>query len=242
MRLCLRGISRRATLGRDPTSATSAMTAMTNTDKKTDAKQKTDTTAVGAERRAAVVRKTKETDIHVELVLDGTGLYQISTGIPFFDHMLESFAKHGLFDLDLSAKGDVAVDFHHTIEDVGIALGQAFREALGDASGIRRFGSFVLPMAEAKVEVALDVSNRPYVVYQVELSNRMIREFDVSLVEDFVRAFAQHAGLDLHVNRSYGESPHHVVEAIFKGLARALRIAMEIDPRQQGLPTVKGAL
>ena len=218
------------------------MTAMTNTDKKTDAKQKTDTTAVGAERRAAVVRKTKETDIHVELVLDGTGLYQISTGIPFFDHMLESFAKHGLFDLDLSAKGDVAVDFHHTIEDVGIALGQAFREALGDASGIRRFGSFVLPMAEAKVEVALDVSNRPYVVYQVELSNRMIREFDVSLVEDFVRAFAQHAGLDLHVNRSYGESPHHVVEAIFKGLARALRIAMEIDPRQQGLPTVKGAL
>ena len=175
-------------------------------------------------------------------MLDGTGLYQISTGIPFFDHMLESFAKHGLFDLDLSAKGDVAVDFHHTIEDVGIALGQAFREALGDASGIRRFGSFVLPMAEAKVEVALDVSNRPYVVYQVELSNRMIREFDVSLVEDFVRAFAQHAGLDLHVNRSYGESPHHVVEAIFKGLARALRIAMEIDPRQQGLPTVKGAL
>lgn len=239
MRLCLRGISRRATLGRDPTSA---MTAMMNTDKKTDAKQKTDTAAVGAERRAAVVRKTKETDIHVELVLDGTGLYQISTGIPFFDHMLESFAKHGLFDLDLSAKGDVAVDFHHTIEDVGIALGQAFREALGDASGIRRFGSFVLPMAEAKVEVALDVSNRPYVVYQVELSNRMIREFDVSLVEDFVRAFAQHAGLDLHVNRSYGESPHHVVEAIFKGLARALRIAMEIDPRQQGLPTVKGAL
>ena len=197
---------------------------------------------LGVERRSAITRKTKETKISVELGLDGSGVYQVSTGIPFFDHMLESFAKHGLFDLQLAAEGDVAVDFHHTVEDVGIALGQAFREALGSAAGIRRYASFVLPMAEAKVEVAIDVSNRPYVVYQVDLANSMIRDFDASLVEDFVRAFSQNAGLDLHINRSYGESPHHVAEAIFKGLARALRIAVEIDPRQQGLPTVKGAL
>ncbi len=227
-------------MGQRPSSALTKMTKMTNAGKKT--KQKTSAPALGAERRAVVVRKTRETDIRVELLLDGEGLYQVSTGIPFFDHMLESFAKHGLFDLDLSAKGDTAVDFHHTVEDVGIALGTAFREALGNAAGIRRYGSFVLPMAEAKVEVAIDVSNRPYVVYRVELNNRMIREFDASLVEEFVRAFAQHAGLDMHINRSYGESPHHVVEAIFKGMARALRIALEIDPRQQGLPTVKGAL
>lgn len=197
---------------------------------------------LGAERRSTIVRKTKETDIRVELSLDGTGVYEVSTGIPFFNHMLESFAKHALFDLKLDATGDVDVDFHHTVEDVGISLGQAFREALGNAEGIRRYGSFVLPMAEAKVEVAIDVSNRPFLVYRVEVDNRMVRDFDISLVEDFVGAFGQHAGLDLHVNRSYGESPHHVAEAVFKGLARALRIAAEIDPRQQGLPTVKGAL
>lgn len=203
---------------------------------------KKDKGADTAERRAGVTRKTKETDIRLDLNLDGSGVYEVSTQIPFFDHMLESFAKHGLFDLRLKAEGDIAVDFHHTVEDVGIALGQSFREALGNASGIRRYGSFVLPMAEAKVEVAIDVSNRPFVVYNVELENRMVRDFDISLVEDFFLAFAQHAGLDFHVNRNYGESPHHVAEAIFKGAARALRIAVEIDPRQQGLPTVKGAL
>jgi imidazoleglycerol-phosphate dehydratase len=196
-----------------------------------------------ARRRAASLeRKTKETDIQVEIDLDGTGEYEISTGIEFFDHMLESFAKHGLFDLRLAAKGDLEVDAHHTVEDVGIALGQALRDALGSAVGIRRYGFFVLPMAEAKVEVALDVSNRPFVVYDVPLENRMVRDFDISLVEDFARAFAQSAGLDLHVQRSYGESPHHVAEAVFKGLARALRVALEIDPRETGLPTVKGAL
>ncbi len=196
----------------------------------------------GAERRAAIARKTKETDVQVELCLDGSGVYEVSTGVAFFDHMLESFAKHGLFDLTLRAAGDLDVDFHHTVEDVGITLGQALREALGNAQGIRRYGSFVLPMAEAKAEVAVDVSNRPFVVYNVDMENRMVRDFDIALVEDFLQAFAQHAGLDLHVNKSYGESPHHVAEAIFKGTARALRIAVEIDPRQQGLPTVKGAL
>jgi len=156
--------------------------------------------------------------------------------------MLESFARHGLFDLELEARGDLEVDLHHTVEDVGIALGQAFREALGSAAGIRRYGFFVLPMAEAKVEVALDVSNRPYLVYDVELGNDRIGDFDATLTEDFAYAFAQNAGLDLHVLKQYGRSPHHVVEAVFKGLARALREAVAIDPREAGLPTVKGAL
>ena len=193
-------------------------------------------------RRARVHRKTKETEIRVSLDLDGTGAYQISTGIPFFDHMLESFAKHGVFDLELAAAGDLAVDLHHTVEDVGITLGQAVREALGDASGIRRYGNQILPMAEAKVEVAVDVSNRPYLVYRVPLDHSMIGTFDGRLTEDFLYAFAHNAGLDLHVDLRYGESPHHVVEAVFKGVARALRIALECDPRGVGLPTVKGAL
>ena len=196
----------------------------------------------GRLRAATVVRKTKETDIRIELRVDGSGQYRVATGIPFFDHMLESFARHGLFDLDLVAQGDVEVDLHHTIEDVGIALGQAFRDALGSARGIQRFGQALLPMAEAKVEVAVDVSNRPYLVYRVDLVNERVGSFDVSLVEDFLQALSQNAGLDLHVEMRYGRSPHHVVEAIFKGLARALREALALDPRQPGLPTVKGAL
>jgi imidazoleglycerol-phosphate dehydratase len=193
-------------------------------------------------RSARLERKTRETQIALALELDGSGAYEVSTGIPFFDHMLESFAKHALLDLRLAAKGDLAVDAHHTVEDVGIALGQALREALGSAEGIRRYGSSLLPMAEAKVEVAVDVSNRPYLVYDVRLANDRIGSFDVSLVEDFWYAFSQHAGVDLHVELRYGKSPHHVVEAIFKGVARALRSALEIDPRVRGLPTVKGAL
>jgi len=197
---------------------------------------------VAPRRTATIQRKTKETEIRVQLGLDGTGQYQIATGIPFFDHMLESFARHALFDLILEAKGDVDVDLHHTVEDVGIALGQATREALGSAEGIRRFGACVLPMAESKVEVAVDVSNRPYLVYRVELANDRIGDFDASLTEDFLYAYSQNAGLDLHVDKRYGRSPHHVVEAIFKGVARALREAVAIDPRESGLPTVKGAL
>jgi imidazoleglycerol-phosphate dehydratase len=193
-------------------------------------------------RTARLERKTRETQIELELGLDGSGQYEVSTGLAFFDHMLESFAKHALFDLRIKAKGDLAVDAHHTVEDVGIVLGQALREALGSAEGIQRYGSFVLPMAEAKVEVAVDVSNRPYLVYRVALANDRIGGFDVSLVEDFLYAFSQHAGLDLHVELRYGKSPHHVVEAIFKGLARALRGALELDPRVRGLPSVKGAL
>jgi len=197
---------------------------------------------VASRRTATIQRKTKETEIRLQLGLDGTGQYQVDTGIPFFDHMLESFARHALFDLVLEAGGDLEVDLHHTVEDVGIALGQALREALGTAEGIRRFGSFVLPMAESKVEIALDVSNRPYLVYRVELANNRIGQFDAALAEDFMYAFSQNAGLDLHIEKRYGRSPHHVVEAIFKGVARALRIAVSIDPRESGLPTVKGAL
>ena len=194
------------------------------------------------QRSATLERKTRETDIHLDFTIDGAGEYSVETGVPFFDHMLESFAKHGLFDLRLSAKGDLAVDLHHTVEDVGIALGQALRKALGDARGIRRYGSQVLPMAEAKAEVAVDVSNRAFLLYRVNLANDRVGNFDVSLVEDFLYALAQNAGLDLHVTLVYGTSPNHAVEAIFKGLARALRQALEIDPRQTGLPTVKGAL
>ncbi|HEY5656668.1 MAG TPA: imidazoleglycerol-phosphate dehydratase HisB [Myxococcota bacterium] len=193
-------------------------------------------------RIGVVQRKTRESDVRAEINLDGGGEYRVSTGIPFLDHMLESFAKHGLFDLQLEAKGDLEVDLHHTVEDVGITLGQAVREALGDAAGIRRYGSQVLPMAEAKVEVSLDLSNRPYLVYNVSLANDRIGTFDASLAEDFFYAFAQNAGLDLHVDLRYGRSPHHVIEAIFKGVARALRRAVERDPRVKGLPSVKGAL
>jgi len=193
-------------------------------------------------RRATGSRKTRETDIQLELNLDGTGLYEVSTGIPFFDHMLESFAKHAAFDLRLRAKGDLEVDWHHSVEDVGIALGAALREALGDARGIRRYGFFVLPMAESRVDVSLDVSNRAYLVYKVEVANDRVRDFDVSLVEDFLYAFSQNAGIDLHVELRYGKSPHHIVEAIFKGLARALRAAVELDPRIADVPSVKGVL
>ncbi len=193
-------------------------------------------------RRAGNRRKTKETEIELALDLDGSGEYDIATGIAFFDHMLESFARHGAFDLHLRARGDLEVDLHHTVEDVGIALGCAVRQALGDASGIRRYGFFVLPMAESRVDVALDVSNRAYLVYRVDLANDRVGSFDVSLVEDFLYAFSQNAGIDLHVELRYGKSPHHAVEAIFKGLARALRVAVELDPRISGVPSVKGAL
>jgi imidazoleglycerol-phosphate dehydratase len=193
-------------------------------------------------RTASLARKTRETEIQLELGLDGTGQYEVDTGIPFFDHMLESFAKHAAFDLRLRARGDLTVDLHHTVEDVGIALGQALRQALGDARGIRRYGFQVLPMAESRVDVAVDVSNRAYLVYRVELPETRIGSFDVGLVEDFLYALAQNAGLDLHVELRYGRSPHHAVEAVFKGLARALRAAVEPDPRMGDVPSVKGVL
>ena len=193
-------------------------------------------------RVATVHRVTKESDVEIEINLDGEGSYDVTTGIGFVDHMLESFAKHGLLDLRVQAQGDLVVDTHHTVEDVGITLGQAIRKALGDAEGIRRYGTQVLPMSEAKVEVSLDISNRAYMVYRVEMANTRIGSFDATLAEDFFYAFAQNAGIDLHVELRYGKNPHHIVEAIFKGTARALRTALERDPRVKGLPTVKGSL
>ena len=193
-------------------------------------------------RIATVHRVTKESDVEIEVNLDGAGSYDVATGIGFLDHMLESFAKHGLLDLRVQAQGDLGVDTHHTVEDVGITLGQAIRKALGNAEGIRRYGTQVLPMSEAKVEVSLDISNRAYMVYRVEMANTRIGSFDATLAEDFFYAFAQNAGIDLHVELRYGKNPHHIVEAVFKGTARALRTALERDPRVKGLPTVKGAL
>ena len=195
-----------------------------------------------AQRSSTTTRRTNESEVRVEINLDGSGDYEISTGIPFLDHMLQSLARHGLFDLRVAAKGDLSVDTHHTVEDVGITLGQSFREALGSAEGIRRYGSTVLPMSEAKVEVSVDVSNRPYLVYKVGLANDRIGTFDATLMEDFFYAFSQNAGIDLHIERRYGKNPHHIIEACFKGLARSLRVAIERDPRVKGLPTVKGAL
>ncbi len=195
-----------------------------------------------SERSSIITRKTRETDIEISFEIEGTGRYEIETGIPFFNHMLESFSKHGLFDLTIKASGDLEVDLHHTIEDVGIVLGQAIRQSLDSSEIIRRYGFFVLPMADARVDVALDVSNRPFLVYKVDLENTRVGGFDVSLIEDFLGALAQHAGLDLHVGLVYGKSPHHVAEAIFKGFAKALRGALEIDPRGSGVPSVKGAL
>lgn len=195
-----------------------------------------------SERKSLIERKTRETEIRLDLDIDGSGRYDIDTGIGFFNHMLESFAKHALFDLTLRAKGDLQVDDHHAVEDVGICLGQAIRQALGSAAGMRRFGFFVVPMGEAKAEAVVDVSNRPFFVYNVQVENLRAGDFDISLVEEFFGALSQSAGLDLHIELRYGKNPHHVAEAIFKSTARALKMALEIDPRVQGIPSVKGTL
>jgi imidazoleglycerol-phosphate dehydratase len=194
------------------------------------------------EREATIARKTRETDITVELRLDGKGEAQIETGIPFFDHLLDSFTRHGLFDLRVRAKGDLQVDQHHTVEDVGIVLGQALRRAIGDGAGLRRFGSARIPMADARILVDLDLSNRPYLVYRVELARDWVADFDAALVEDFLYAFSTHGGVDLHVERSYGHNVHHIIEGIFKGLGRALDEATTIDPRIRGALSTKGSL
>ncbi len=194
------------------------------------------------ERCASVERQTRETDIRVELKLDGSGEADVSTGVPFFDHLLDSFARHGFFDLRVKAVGDLEVDMHHTVEDVGIVIGQALRQAVGDGSGLVRFGSARIPMADARVIVDLDLANRPYLVYRVELSRDWVGQFDAALVEDFLYAFCTHGGVDLHVERSYGHNVHHIVESIFKGLGRALDQATTLDPRIRGPLSTKGSL
>jgi imidazoleglycerol-phosphate dehydratase len=200
--------------------------------------------AKGAPQRVAtVVRKTAETDIAITLAIDGRGVAKIDTGVSFFDHMLTLFAKHGLFDLTVKAKGDTDVDYHHTVEDVGLVLGQAFKEALGDKIGIRRYGFFLLPMDEALARIVVDVGGRPLLVYQAEAPTMFVRDFNLALVKEFCRAFSNTLGANLHVHLLYGEEPHHVAEAIFKGLARALDAATQIEPRAADLlPSTKGKL
>ncbi|RMB01788.1 imidazoleglycerol-phosphate dehydratase HisB [Eilatimonas milleporae] len=194
-------------------------------------------------RTASVERKTRETDIAVTLTLDGTGQYDVSTGIGFLDHMLEQLARHGLFDLTLKARGDLHIDGHHTTEDCGITLGTAFKKALGDMKGIRRYGHCLLPMDETLTRVALDISGRPFLVWKVPFPREKIGDYDTELFEEFFRAFAFAAGITLHVENLYGVNSHHMIESTFKGVARSLRDAVEIDPRKaDAIPSTKGTL
>jgi len=193
-------------------------------------------------RSAKIERKTGETEVQLSLDLDGTGKANISTGVGFLDHMLELFARHGCIDLEVKAHGDLHVDGHHTVEDVGICLGQALREAVGDKRGIRRYGSFTLPMEESLVTVAVDLSGRTYLVFEAEFPTAKIGDFDTELVREFWQAVAGNALMNLHVVLMHGFNSHHISEAIFKAAARAIRTAVESDPRSTGIPSTKGTL
>ncbi|MCC5972908.1 MAG: imidazoleglycerol-phosphate dehydratase HisB [Rubellimicrobium sp.] len=194
-------------------------------------------------RSATITRKTAETDITVTLGLDGTGAYDNATGVGFFDHMLDQLARHSLIDMTVRATGDLHIDDHHTVEDVGIALGQALASALGDKRGIRRYGACLLPMDDAQVRAALDLSGRPYLVWNVDFPTAKIGTFDTELVREFFQALASHGGITLHVDRLHGINSHHIAEAAFKAVARALREAVEPDPRRaDAVPSTKGAL
>ncbi|WP_338550719.1 imidazoleglycerol-phosphate dehydratase HisB [Roseovarius phycicola] len=194
-------------------------------------------------RQAKITRKTAETDISVEITLDGTGAYENATGVGFFDHMLDQLARHSLIDMTVRCDGDLHIDDHHTVEDVGIALGQALTEAVGDKKGIRRYGACLLPMDDALVRAALDLSGRPYLVWNVELPTPKIGTFDCELVREFFQAFSTHGGLTLHVDRLHGINSHHIAEAAFKAVARSLRDALEVDPRKaDAIPSTKGML
>ncbi|MFZ5931555.1 MAG: imidazoleglycerol-phosphate dehydratase HisB [Pseudomonadota bacterium] len=194
-------------------------------------------------RTATVARKTKETQISVTVNLDGTGRYTVATGIGFLDHMLEQLSRHSLIDLDVQASGDLHIDYHHTTEDTGIAIGEAVAQALGARIGIRRYGQAVIPMDETCTQVSLDLSNRPYLVWKVAFSKPKLGEMDTELFKEWFQAFAFAAGATLHVENRYGENNHHIVESCYKGLARALRVAVEIDPRSDTTaPSTKGTL
>ena len=194
-------------------------------------------------REATIARKTKETSIEVTVNLDGGGVYQVSTGIGFLDHMLEQLSRHSLIDLTVKAKGDLHIDFHHTTEDTAIAIGQAVSEALGDRTGIVRYGAALIPMDETLTRVALDASNRPYLIWRVSFVRHKIGDMDTELFKEWFQSFAQHAGVTLHIENLYGENSHHIIESCFKGLARSLRAAVAIDPRKSGdVPSTKGVL
>ena len=194
-------------------------------------------------RQTTITRKTTETQITVTVDLDGTGAYEVKSGVSFLDHMLAQLARHSLVDIKLAAKGDTHIDFHHTVEDSGIALGQAFAKALGERKGISRYASISLPMDEALTRVAIDISGRPYLVWKVAFSQARLGDFDTELVQEWFQAFAMNAAMTLHVETLYGKNNHHIAESCFKALARALREAIEIDPRQQErIPSTKGSL
>ncbi|MBI4753398.1 imidazoleglycerol-phosphate dehydratase HisB [Candidatus Desantisbacteria bacterium] len=200
-------------------------------------------------RQADIKRKTKETDVNLWINLDGTGDARLDTGIGFLDHMLELFSKHGFFDLKVQAKGDIHVDYHHTVEDIGICLGEGVAKALGRKEGIRRYGSVSLPMDEALVNVAVDISGRGMLVFNVKFSDLTtgmngddIKRFDVELIKEFFRAFSQHSSITIHINLEYGENSHHIIEAIFKAFARALCMAVEVDKRVEGVFSTKGII
>jgi imidazoleglycerol-phosphate dehydratase len=193
-------------------------------------------------RVSRLARKTKETDIAIELNLDGEGVYRNRTGIPFLDHMLDLLAKHALLDLKVKAKGDLDVDYHHTVEDVGLALGEALNQALGDRKGINRYGWSLVPMDEALCQVAMDLGGRPYLVYSLATKKRKIRDFDVDLMEEFFRGFVTQGRMNLHVHQLYGQEPHHALESVFKGVAKALLAATSLNPRVKGVPSSKGTL
>lgn len=194
-------------------------------------------------RRATLTRTTAETNISVELNLDGTGTYDNQTGVGFFDHMLDQLSRHALIDMAVRCSGDLHIDDHHTVEDVGIAIGQALTQAVGDKRGIARYGSCLLPMDDALVRAALDLSGRPFLVWNVDLPTPKIGTFDTELVREFFQALATHGGITLHVDMLHGINSHHIAEAAFKAVARALRVALEVDPRSAGaIPSTKGAL
>ncbi|MCE1224948.1 MAG: imidazoleglycerol-phosphate dehydratase HisB [Geobacteraceae bacterium] len=193
-------------------------------------------------RTAEIDRSTSETRIHLKLTIDGTGLSAIRTTVPFLDHMLHLFARHGLFDLTVEAQGDIDIDFHHTVEDVGIVLGEAFRQALGDKKGIVRYGTARIPMDETLADVTVDLSGRPYLVYNVDLPKVKVGEFDAELAREFFQAFANNCGCNLHLNLLYGENVHHIIEACFKGFGRSLDAATRQDSRLHGVMSTKGVL
>jgi imidazoleglycerol-phosphate dehydratase len=194
-------------------------------------------------RQAAITRKTTETSVSASVSLDGTGKYDVKTGVGFFDHMMEQLARHSLIDMKIEAEGDLHIDDHHTVEDCGIALGQAVAKALGDRKGIRRYASADLPMDEALTRCAIDVSGRPFLIFKVNFPLQKIGTFDTELVREWFQAFAMNAGITLHIENAYGENAHHIAESCFKALARALRVAIEIDPRQKDvIPSTKGTL
>jgi imidazoleglycerol-phosphate dehydratase len=193
-------------------------------------------------RRAKIHRKTSETDVSIEMNLDGTGDSQISTPIPFLNHMLDLFTKHGLFDLKIKSKGDTDIDDHHTVEDIGICLGEAVKKALADKRGIARYGAALVPMDESLCSVAVDLSGRPYLIYHVPFSGKKNRDFDLSLIKEFLKAFSDRGGITLHINLMYGRNNHHIAEAVFKAFSRALKEAVAQSKKIEGILSTKGSL